>query len=172
MVFQFSAADFIKQYSGRQNTHNAPQNWVNKRCTLLCAPVSHNATLSCRPLCSALRHIYDVVDSEWVSSCVRNHPLTHPLTHSLTPCPLHRGRHDSVALWDTGAQSSALRSFTQFCGALWVFCRPLYSEWKSATENWNNTTKWRLPYIVHYIRDSGRFRTQLWRQPYQAITFF
>ena len=29
------------------------------------------------------------------------------------------------------------------------------------TENSNTTTKWRAPYIVHYIRDGERFRTQL-----------
>ena len=32
---------------------------------------------------------------------------------------------------------------------------------KLTTENSNTTTKWRAPYIVHYIRDSERFRTQL-----------
>jgi hypothetical protein len=33
---------------------------------------------------------------------------------------------------------------------------------KLTTENLNTTTKWRAPYIVHYIRDRERFRTQLW----------
>ena len=32
---------------------------------------------------------------------------------------------------------------------------------KLTTENSNTTTKWRAPYIVHYIRDRERFRTQL-----------
>ena len=32
---------------------------------------------------------------------------------------------------------------------------------KLTSENTNNTTKWRAPYIVHYIRDRERFRTQL-----------
>ena len=32
---------------------------------------------------------------------------------------------------------------------------------KLTTENSNTTTKWRAPYIVHYIRDRERFRTKL-----------
>ena len=32
---------------------------------------------------------------------------------------------------------------------------------KLTTENSNTTTKWRAPYIVHYIRDREWFRTQL-----------
>ena len=32
---------------------------------------------------------------------------------------------------------------------------------KLTTENSNTTTKWRAPYIVHYIRDRERFQTQL-----------
>jgi hypothetical protein len=32
---------------------------------------------------------------------------------------------------------------------------------KLTTENSSTTTKWRAPYIVHYIRDRERFQTQL-----------
>ena len=39
---------------------------------------------------------------------------------------------------------------------------------KLITENLNTTTKWRAPYIVHYIRDRERFRTQLWSPPAHA----
>ena len=32
---------------------------------------------------------------------------------------------------------------------------------KLSTENLNTTTKWRAPYVVQYVRDRERFRTQL-----------
>ena len=32
---------------------------------------------------------------------------------------------------------------------------------KLTTENSNTTTKWRAPYLMHYILDRERFRTQL-----------
>ena len=37
----------------------------------------------------------------------------------------------------------------------------IYQCLKLTSEISNNTTKWRAPYIVHYIRDTERFRTQL-----------
>ena len=41
---------------------------------------------------------------------------------------------------------------------------------KLTTENSNTTTKWRAPYIVHYIRDRERFRTQLLTDPSTIAT--
>ena len=51
--------------------------------------------------------------------------------------------------------------YTQILGILSALYSALKLKVQLTTENSNNTTKWRAPYIVHYIRDREQFQTQL-----------